>query len=83
MRYLTCFTPDRHRIDITNSWLGEEKIYYDGDLVSRHYSIFGSLHVFSVQEHKENIRYEIHVSLRWPFRIGFDIFRDGKALLLS
>ena len=83
MRYLTYFTGDHHRIDITNSWLGDEKIYYDGDLVSRRTSVFGSTHEFWVRENNEQVRYLIHISFRWPFRIGFDIYREGKALLLS
>lgn len=83
MRYLTYFTEDRHRIDINNSLLGEESIFYDGTLVSRKTSLAGSLHEFKVQEHGGEAWYRIHISLRWPFRIGFDIFRNGKALLLS
>lgn len=83
MRYLTYFTEDRHRLDITNSWLGEEKIYYDGLLVSRNASILGSTHEFTVMEKEEKVSYRIQIEFKWPFRIGFDIFRNGKALLLS
>lgn len=83
MRYLTYFTEDRHRLDITNSWLGEEKIYYDGLLVSRNTSIFGSMHEFIVTEGKQESCYRIQIEYKWPLRIGFDIYRNGKALLLS
>lgn len=83
MRYLTYYTPDRQRIDINNSWLGEEKIYYNGELVSRNTSLFGSMHEFRVRENDEEIQYLISIELKWPLRIGFDIFRNGKALLLS
>ncbi|WP_118975111.1 hypothetical protein [Taibaiella koreensis] len=83
MRYLTYFTEDRHRLDITNSWLGEEKIYYDGQLVSRHSSLFGSMHEFMVVENEAEACYRILIEYKWPLRIGFDIFRNGKALLLS
>lgn len=83
MRYLTYFTQDHHRIDINNSWLGEEKIYYDGQLVSRRSSILGSMHEFQVTENDEVTDYQINIEYRWPLRIGFDIFRNGKALLLS
>lgn len=83
MRYLTCFTPDRNRIDIKNSLLGEESIYYNGELVSRNTSLFGSLHEFSVLENKEEAVYRINIEIKWPLRIGFDIYRNGTALLLS
>ena len=83
MRYLTYYTQDRHRIDIKNSWLGQEKIYYDGQLVSRNTSIFGSMHEFRVTEDNEETYYKINIELKWPLRIGLDIFRNGKALLLS
>lgn len=83
MRYLTYFTPDRNRIDINNSLWGEESIYYNGILVSRNCSLFGSLHEFQVQEQNENVVYKINIEIKWPLRIGFDIYRDGKALLLS
>lgn len=83
MRYLTYFTPGQNRIDIRNSWLGEESIYYDGELVSRNSSLFGSVHEFSVREHDEDVIYRINIEYKWPLRIGFDIFRNGKALLLS
>lgn len=83
MRYLTFFTADRHRIDINNSWLGEETIYYNGIMVSRKSSFFGSVHEFRITENNTEVQYVVHISLRWPFRIGFDIYRNGKALLLS
>lgn len=83
MRYLTYFTPGHNRIDIRNSLLGEESIYYDGELVSRNTSLFGSTHEFSVLEHNEETIYRINIEIKWPLRIGFDIYRNGKALLLS
>lgn len=83
MRYLTYFTEGRNRIDINNSLLGEESVFYNGELVSRQTSLLGSLHEFKVTEDNMDTWYRINISLRWPFRIGFDIFRNGKALLLS
>lgn len=83
MRYLTYFVNDDTRLDISNSLLGEEKIYYNGALVSRKKSIWGHTHNFSVWEYNEEISYRVTIEIRWPFRIGFDIFRNGKALLLS
>jgi len=82
MRYLTYFTSDRHRIDIS-SWPWKGRIYYDGELVSCRRSFWGSRHEFSVQEHSERCSYLIDIFYRWPLRVGFDIYRNGKALLLS
>lgn len=83
MKYLTYFTTDNHRIDINNNWLGEEKIYHNGKLVSSQQSIFGSRHSFSVQENDKTADYQIDIAYKWPLRIGFDIYRNGRALLLS
>jgi hypothetical protein len=83
MRYLTYFTSGHNRIDIRNSLLGEESIYYDGELVSRNTSLFGSTHEFNVREYDEDVMYRISIEYKWPLHIGFDIYRNGKALLLS
>jgi len=83
MRYLTYFVNDHTRIDISNSLLGTEKIYYNGELVSIKKSVLGCTHDFSVREDNEYISYRVSIEIKWPFRIGFDIFRNGKALLLS
>jgi len=83
MRYLTFFSHGRNRIDIRNSFLGEERIYYNGEQVSRHSSIFGSTHEFDVTEDNELVRYTVNIEIKWPLRIGFDIYRNGTALLLS
>lgn len=83
MRYLTFFAGENKRIDINNSWLGEEKIYYNGSLVSKHTSFLGSRHEFEVEENQERVSYEINIEYKWPLRIGFDIFRNGKPILLS
>ncbi|PSK88864.1 hypothetical protein [Taibaiella chishuiensis] len=83
MRYLTYFTTDNQRIDIKSNWLGEEKIYHNGKLVSSQQSILGSYHSFSVIEHDEPADYQVRIGIRWPARMGFDIYRNGRALLLS
>lgn len=83
MRYLTYFVNDHTRIDISNSWLRGEKIFYNGELVSEGKSILGHTHDFSVREDNEEVSYKVHIEIKWPFRTGFDIFRNGRALLLS
>lgn len=83
MRYLTLFTPDRNRIDIRNSLLGEENIYYNGKMVSKNTSLFGSFHEFHVTEQDEEVHYTVNIGIKWPIRVGFDIYRNGTPLLLS
>ena len=83
MRYLTYFVNDHTRLDISNTMLGEEKIYYNGALVSRKKGFPGHTHNFSVWEDNKETSYRVITEIKWPFRIGFDIFRNGKALLLS
>jgi hypothetical protein len=84
MRYLTYFTAQDHRIDIRNgAFSGVEKIYYDGKLVSSKWSLFGSKHSFEIIEDNETVLYEVYFEYKMLSRIGFDIFRNGKALLIS
>jgi len=82
MRYLTYYTQDKHRIDIFNSWLGKEEIFYDGRMVSAKRSFWGARHEFEVQEGAATARYQVNISLRFPQLVGFDIYRNGSALLL-
>jgi hypothetical protein len=83
MRYLTYFTGQNNRIDIHNSWLGSEQVYYNGELVSKARSFFGFKHSFEVTEGGKTTLYHIVISYKFPLRIGFDIYRNGMALLLS
>lgn len=83
MRYLTCYTPGDGRIDINNTWLGVEKVYYNGELVSSKPSFWGNTHIFEVREKGSMVQYTVRVQIKWPFRMGFDIFRNGIPLVLS
>jgi hypothetical protein len=83
MRYLTLFVDKTTRIDIENSFFaGYETINYNGELVSKKWSLFGSIHKFNVVENGSPVNYEIKIGLRLPLRIGFDIYRDNKPILL-
>ena len=82
MRYVTYYTQDNHRIDIFNSCLGKEDIYYDGRLMSSRRRLFGGRHAFEVSENQRPAQYQVNIRFRWPQLIGFDIYRNGKALLL-
>jgi hypothetical protein len=83
MRYLTYYTPENNRIDIYNTWFGRETIFHNGNLVSEKHSWFGHCHEFSVTEGLNLVQYKIDVGYRAHFRIGFDIFRNGRAIMLS
>lgn len=61
---------------------GKETIFYNGNLVSSKYTLFGTKHNFVVLENDHDTEYVIVIGFKNLLRIGFDIFRDGKALLL-
>jgi hypothetical protein len=82
MRYITLNVSDNARIDIENTLIGTEIVKYNGDIVSSHWSMFGSVHRFEAVEQGQKIKYQINVGLKLPLRIGFDIFRNDKILLL-
>jgi hypothetical protein len=82
-RVLTVFTATEQRIDIYNSWLGTETIFYNGTEVSKKNSIFGKQHHFAIQQQNQTINYMVNIGFRWPMRIGFDVFENGKAIVLS
>jgi hypothetical protein len=82
-RVLTVFTATEQRIDIYNSWLGTETIYYNGELVSKKNSILGEQHHFAILHQNQTNNYLVNIGYRWPMRIGFDVFENGKAIVLS
>jgi hypothetical protein len=82
-KVLTVFTAAEQRIDIYNSWLGTETIYYNGEMVSKKNSIFGEQHHFAITTKNETKHYLVNIAYRWPMRIGFDVFENGKAIVLS
>lgn len=82
MRYLTLFVDKTTRIEIENSvFTGYETIKYNGELVSKRWSLFGSVHQFNVVENGDQVNYEIRIAIKLPLRIGFDIYRDNKPIL--
>jgi hypothetical protein len=82
-RVLTVFTATEQRIDIYNSLLGTETIYYNGKVVSKKNSILGERHNFAITTATETKNYVVNIAYRWPMRIGFDVFENGKAIVLS
>ena len=48
-----------HRIDVSYTFWGKEKIFYDGKEVFNKFSVSGSTHVFKVTEHGREVEYEV------------------------
>ena len=80
-RYLSLMLEDV-QLELFNNFWGRETVTYNGEIVSQINSIFGGRHKFDVQEKGENVNYEVRISFR-NLRIGFDIYRNNKTLLLS
>jgi hypothetical protein len=82
-RCLTYFTDSKDRIDVYNTFYGKETVYYNGNLVSDKLSILGAKHRFIIEDASRRNIFEVHIAIKWPLRVGFDIFVNGQAVLLS
>lgn len=72
---------NENEIAVHNSMWGEEKIYYNGALMSAKTSLGGAFHTFMVEEEGESVEYEVELGIR-PFSgIGVNIWRNGAPLL--
>ena len=83
MKYLTLHVAENAVIELDNSIFGKETVSYNGDVVSECSSFFGGTHRFEASENGETVRYEVRVSLKPIFRIGVDVYRNDKVVLLS
>lgn len=73
-----------HTIEIPGmSLTGKEEVRYDGKIVSTRHSIFGSTHIFSVQEDSENIHYVVHIGTRWHLFTTWAIVRRNGVVIYS
>lgn len=49
-----------HRIQVEWSvWTGNEKVFYDGRVMSDKHTVTGGTHIFSVEEESEYVQYEV------------------------
>lgn len=55
---------------------GKETIYYNGEIVSQKRSLFGGVHLFTVQEVGMDVQYEIRQS--WTATV--EIRRNGELI---
>ena len=79
---MTTIATNGHTIEIKA--LGSERIFYDGKLVSKKFSIFGSTHIFRTEEDGENIQYEIDIGTRWHgFSFHCTVRREGKIIFTN
>ena len=83
IKYLTLNLNDNVRIEVENSITGKETVLYNGEVVSEMSSVFGWTHMFERDENGEKARYEIRVSIKAMMRVGIDIYRNDKVILLN
>jgi hypothetical protein len=69
-----------NQIEIHNSMTGKETIYYNKEEVSSKWSLFGTLHSFTVEEDGILIDYKV-TSLLHVYGVGFDVWRDGEPII--
>ena len=82
MRYLTLYIDKSKTIEIHNSLLGNETIFYNKEEVSKKWSFLGAKHEFSVIENGEQINYKIEIGLRLAIGVSCNIYRNDEPILL-
>ncbi|GGK85214.1 hypothetical protein ACD591_19975 [Rufibacter glacialis] len=83
MNVLTLHISDTAKIEVDNSFNGKETIKYNGEIVSEKKSLLGENHTFTCEENGERITYEVRISIKNLTRVGIDIYRNNKVVLLS
>ncbi|ALJ00118.1 hypothetical protein [Rufibacter tibetensis] len=83
MNVLTLNLSDAVKIEVDNSYTGVETIKYNGEIVSEKKSLLGENHTFEREEQGELAKYEVRISIKHFSRVGIDIYRNNKVLLLS
>ncbi|WP_181307108.1 hypothetical protein [Rufibacter sp. XAAS-G3-1] len=83
MNVLTLHLSDSVKIEVDNSFTGLETIKYNGEIVSEKKSLLGENHRFEREENGETAQYEVRISIKHLTRVGIDIYRNNKVLLLS
>ncbi|WP_192821328.1 hypothetical protein [Rufibacter sp. LB8] len=83
MNVLTLNLTDTVKIEVDNSFTGQETIKYNGEVVSEKKSLLGHNHQFEREENGEVVHYEVRISIKHLTRVGIDIYRNNKVILLS
>ncbi|GAB4416673.1 MAG: hypothetical protein OHK0039_26210 [Bacteroidia bacterium] len=64
------------------SFSGHETVHYEGELVSRKWSLRGASHLFTVDEDGYQVTYEVVIGSDWhSFQPRVEIRRNGKLIL--
>ena len=67
-------------IEVHNSWLGEETITANGQVVSKKSSIAGTNHYFTVMEEGRSVRYVLTTRLTEMMQVALDLTRNGELI---
>lgn len=68
-------------IEFANDWLGVERIYANGQLVSEKGSIWGATHQFTLMEEGHQANYTLVVRMNMSGQVLIDLSRDRKVIL--
>jgi tetratricopeptide (TPR) repeat protein len=71
------FVLEKLIIEFHNNWLGEEKVYVNGQLVSRKSSVFGTNHRFNLIENGNQVRYVLSSKLTDMMQVALDLRKNG------
>ncbi|GAB2540512.1 hypothetical protein [Rufibacter soli] len=82
MNLLTLNLTDNIKIEVDNTYSGVETVKYNGEVVSEKRSLAGENHLFERDENGETVHYEVRISIKRLSRIGIDIYRDNKMILM-
>lgn len=66
-------------MDFVSLFSGKETVYYNGEVVSRKNSIFGTVHTFRVKENDADVQYDIQTGFSFV-RPGVVIKRNGELI---
>jgi len=67
-------------IEFANDWLGVERIYANGVLMSQKSSVWGTTHPFQLMEDGHMARYQLTVRMDMSGKVLVDLFRDNVVL---
>ncbi|GAA4301158.1 hypothetical protein [Nibribacter koreensis] len=83
MNVITLYLSDNVKIEVDNSFSGEETVKYNGEVVSEKKSLLGETHSFTCVENGEQVQYEVRIGIKNLGRISVAIYRNNKVVLLS
>ncbi len=70
---------DGNKVEVKS--YGTEKVFYNGELVSKKFSMLGSTHTFNADENNRSIQYDIQIGTRWHgFSFWLEVRKEGKII---